>query len=51
MNVFYEPDANSVTRDFKITRKTKDGDVVMILTVFDDVYQKNKSYFDAILKI
>ena len=51
MNVFYEPGANSVTRDFKITRKTKEGDVVLILTVFDDVYQKNKSYFDAILKI
>ncbi|MBP5450799.1 MAG: hypothetical protein J6Y16_01030 [Treponema sp.] len=50
MNVFYEPDSNSVTRDFKIVKKTKDGYTVMILTVFDDVYQKNKSYFDAILK-
>lgn len=50
MNVFYEPDTASVTRDFKVTKKTKDGYTVMILTVFDDVYQKNKSYFDAILK-
>ena len=50
MNVFYEPASNTVTRDFKITRKTKDGLVVMVLTVFDDVYQKNKAYFDSILK-
>ncbi|MBO4319100.1 MAG: hypothetical protein J5857_01365 [Treponema sp.] len=51
MNVFYEPDTGSVTRDFKIAKKTKDGYAVIILTVFDDVYQKNKAYFDSILKI
>ena len=41
----------NVTRDFKTITKKKDGTYAFVtLTVYDSVYQKNRSYFDAILK-
>lgn len=51
MTVFYQPDSGDVTRDFKILVKRSDGSYAFLqLTVFDSVYQKNKSYFDGIMK-
>lgn len=40
-----------VTRDFKIMTFAKDGSCNLLsLTVFDSIYQNNKSYFTKILK-
>lgn len=51
MNVFLQPEIENVTRDFKILTRKKDGTYAFVtLTVYDSVYQKNRSYFDAILK-
>lgn len=51
MNVFLQPEIENVTRDFKTITKKKDGTYAFVtLTVYDSVYQKNRSYFDAILK-
>lgn len=48
---YYLPLENSVTRDFKIIKKNKGGDYsVMSLTVFDNAYKTNRSYFDAIVE-
>lgn len=48
---YYQPSENSVTRDFKIIKKNKSGDYsVMSLTVFDNAYKTNRSYFDAIVE-
>ena len=50
-NVLYTPDEGNVTRDFKIACEGQDGKVrVVSLTVFDGVYQKNRRYFEGILK-
>lgn len=51
MNVFYQQDSGNVTRDFKFFTKNKNGNFSMLtFTVFDNVYQNNRSYFDSILK-
>ncbi|MDO4507184.1 MAG: hypothetical protein Q4B64_09560 [Spirochaetales bacterium] len=51
MNVFFQPETENVTRDFKIIAKTKKGNFAMLTcTVFDSVYQKHRVYFDSILK-
>lgn len=50
-SVFYQPEKGDVTRDFKILTKKADGNYTLLsLTVFDSVYQKNRSYFNKILK-
>ena len=50
-NVFYQPDNGDVTRDFKVLTNLGDGRYAYFtLTVFDSIYQKNKSYFNKILK-
>ncbi len=50
-NVFYQPDNGDVTRDFKVLTRLADGNYAYLtLTVFDGVYQKNKSYFNKIIK-
>lgn len=49
-SVFWEPTEGSVTRDFKRLTRLSDGSyALMVLTVFDGVYGKKKSYFDSIL--
>ncbi len=51
MNVYYQPQNGDVTRDFKVLAKTKNGGFALLsMTVFDSIYQKNKSYFTKILK-
>ena len=51
MNVFYQPESENVTRDFKIITQNKDGTISLLtLTIFDSVYQKNRSYFSKILE-
>lgn len=41
----------TVTRDFKILRKNSDGNYEYFdLTVFENIYQKNKDYFDGIVE-
>lgn len=50
-NVFYQPETGDVTRDFKIIKDLGNGTYAYLtLTVFDSVYQKNKTYFNKILK-
>ena len=50
-NVLYEPGEGNVTRDFKIATEGSDGKMrVLSLTVFDSVYQKNRRYFELIIK-
>lgn len=50
-NTFYQPDSGDVTKDFKIITKRSNGTYAYItMTVFDDVYKKNKPYFEGILK-
>ena len=49
-SVFWEPTEGNVTRDFKRLTRLSDGSyTLMVLTVFDGVYGKKKSYFDDIL--
>ena len=51
MNVFYQPLSSNVTRDFKTITPLEDGNLAYFsLTIFDDTYQKNRAYFDRILK-
>lgn len=51
MNVFYQPESENTTRDFKIITISQDGIVSLLtLTVFDSIYQKNRAYFSTILK-
>lgn len=51
MNVFYQPESENTTRDFKVITDNQDGTFSLLtLTVFDSVYQKNRPYFSAILK-
>lgn len=50
MNVYFQPETENVTRDFKILTFTGKGNVSLFsLTIFDSVYQKNKKYFDSII--
>ena len=50
-NLFYQPESGNVTRDFKIITKLADGKYnYFTLTVFESVYEKNKKYFDKIIK-
>lgn len=50
-NVFFQPDSENVTRDFKVITKRNDGTFVLLtFTIFDSVYQKSRFYFDTILK-
>lgn len=50
MNVYFQPETENVTRDFKVLTFTGKGNVSLLsLTIFDSVYQKNKKYFDSIL--
>ena len=49
-NLFYRPENESVTRDFKILTRRQDGSYAFLtLSVYDSVYQKQKSYFTSIL--
>lgn len=50
MNVYFQPETENVTRDFKVLTFTGKGNVSLLsLTIFDSVYQKNKKYFDSLL--
>ena len=50
-SVFFDPVTGDVTRDFKIAVEGTGGVVSVIsLAVFDSVYQKNRRYFEGILK-
>ena len=50
-SVFFDPSTGDVTRDFKIAVEGEGGVVsVLSLAVFDSVYQKNRRYFEGILK-
>ena len=50
-SVFFDPVTGDVTRDFKIAVEGTGGVVsVMSLAVFDSVYQKNRRYFEGIIK-
>lgn len=50
-SVFFDPGTGDVTRDFKIACEGSEGEVsVLSLAVFDSVYQKNRRYFEGILK-
>lgn len=51
-NVFFEPQSENVTRDIKILTKISNSSetyALLTLTMFDNVYQKNKKYFTSIL--
>lgn len=51
-NVFYQPQSENVTRDIKILTKISNSSetyALLTLTMFDNVYQKNKKYFTSIL--
>lgn len=51
-NVFFEPQSENVTRDIKILTKISSSSetyALLTLTMFDNVYQKNKKYFTSIL--
>lgn len=47
----YLAEDNAVSNNFYVIEKNKDGVFCIVnLTVFEDAYRSNKSYFDAILK-
>lgn len=51
INMFYQPETGDLTRDFKILKDMGDGTYTYLtMTVFESIYQKNKSYFNKILK-
>ncbi len=51
MNVFYQPDSENVTRDFKILTENDDGTISLLtLTIFESAYQKDRSYFSKIIR-
>lgn len=48
--LYYLPEENAVTRDFKVLAKNRAGGYsVLSLTVFDNAYKSNRAYFDSIL--
>ena len=50
-SIYYEPETGDVKRKFTVLTKCSDGTYAYLtLTIFDGIYQKNKSYFDGILK-
>ena len=50
-SVYYRPAEASVTRTFKVLKCRKDGSYACLtLSVYDSIYQKNKAYFDTIVK-
>ena len=50
-SIFYEQDANKCVRDIKVlTKLSGEKYAYLSLTVFEDAYQSNKSYFDSIIK-
>ena len=52
LSYFYQPESENVTRDFKIITQNKNNSTISLLTltIFDSVYQKNRSYFTKILE-
>lgn len=49
--LYYMPESNAVSRDFKILHKKADGSWnVLSLTVFDNAYKANRHYFDVLLE-
>lgn len=48
--IFYQPSTKNVSRNFKSARKTDSGYDFLTLTVFNSVYEKNRSYFNRIMK-
>ncbi|MFA6857304.1 MAG: hypothetical protein WCR31_08855 [Treponema sp.] len=48
--VFFQPDSGTVTRTFRILTKKNDGEYYFFtLSVFNNIYQTNHSYFDSII--
>ncbi|MCK9169788.1 MAG: hypothetical protein M0P01_05185 [Treponema sp.] len=48
--VFFQPDSGTVTRNFRILTKKNDGGYYFFtLSVFNNIYQTNHSYFDSII--
>ena len=47
--VFFQHDSKSVTENIKSIQSANDRLYLVSLTVFKDVYDKNKKYFDGIL--
>ncbi|MCR5763418.1 MAG: hypothetical protein K6G00_08565 [Treponema sp.] len=51
INMFYQPETGDLTRDFKIIQDMGNGTYAYLtMTVFESIYQKNKSYFNKIIK-
>jgi hypothetical protein len=49
-SVFVQPESNTVTRTFRIlTKKYGGGYYFFTLSVFNNIYQTNRSYFDGII--
>ena len=47
--VFFQPDSGTATENIKSVQKTADKQYVISLTVFKNLYDKNKTYFDGII--
>ena len=47
---FYSSEDGAVQHDVQILRRTANGFALFRLTVFDSIYQKKKSYYNAIIK-
>lgn len=48
--IFYDAETSSVTKSIKIVTPTENGYSFFSLTTFLSIYEKNKKYFDAIIK-
>ena len=48
--IFYQPGTKNISRNFKVAKHNKDGYKFFTMTVYNNVYSKNKKYFDSILK-
>lgn len=50
-SIFFQPESKNVTRNFKVVTERKNGVYcILLLTVFNTIYQTNHQYFDTILK-
>jgi hypothetical protein len=49
-SVFFQPESSTITRTFRILTKSSDGGYYFFtLSVFNNIYQTNHSYFDSII--
>lgn len=49
-SIYYQPDTKAAMYSSRVITNRQDTFAVFLLTVFNEVYDKNRSYFDAIVK-